>query len=74
MKKFTNILAVILIILGIVFLSYRGLTYTTSEEVIDIGNVQVTADTDKTIPFSPIAGGVCLALGIGLLVFNRMKR
>ncbi|HSX21069.1 MAG TPA: DUF3185 domain-containing protein [Gammaproteobacteria bacterium] len=74
MQKFINVLAVVLIIAGIVLLSYTGITYQTQEKVAQIGDVKITAETDKTIPFSPIAGGLCLALGIGLIVFNRMKR
>lgn len=74
MQKFINAISVILIIIGIVLLSYTGITYQTQEKVAQIGDVKITAETDKTIPFSPVAGGLCLAIGIGLLVFNRMKR
>lgn len=74
MNKFSNIIGIVLIIAGVLFLSYTGFTYNTQEQVAEIGNLKITAETKKTIPFSPIAGGICLVLGIGLILFNRSKR
>ena len=44
--------------------AYRGITYTSREKVIDIGPIQATADTQKTIPLSPLLGGLVLVGGI----------
>ncbi len=74
MKVFINIVAVILILFGILSLTYTGYTYTTQEKVAELGSLKVTAETEKTVPFSPVVGGICLALGIGLIIFNRVKR
>jgi len=74
MQKFINPIGIILIIAGVVLLSYTGMTYQTQEKVAQVGSLKITAETNKTIPFSPIAGGLCLVVGIGLLVFNRIKR
>jgi hypothetical protein len=53
-----------------VSLSYQGITYTTREKIIDLGPIQATKDTEKTIPFSPILGGVALAGGIALIIIG----
>jgi hypothetical protein len=62
------IFGIVLIILGAIGLGVQGITYTTREKVVDIGVLQVTADTQKTIPIPAIAGGVALAAGIAVVV------
>ena len=62
-----------LIILGIVALAYQGITYTSREKVIDIGPFHATAETEKTIPLSPLLGGLALVGGIVLVVVGAKK-
>jgi len=62
------IIGIVLIAFGVVALAYQGITYTNREKIIDIGPIQATQETEKTIPLSPILGGVALAGGI-VLVF-----
>jgi len=64
---------VALIVLGIVAFAYQGITYTSREKIIDIGPFQATADTQKTIPLSPLLGGLALAGGIVLVVVGAKK-
>ena len=65
------IIGIVLIALGVVALAYQGITYTSREKFIDIGPIQATHDTEKTIPLSPILGGVALAGGIALVIIGR---
>ena len=74
MKAFTNVLGVILIIFGIVSLGYQGITYTQREKVLQLGSLEVTADTEKTIYLSPLVGGASLAAGIFLVLIGRMRK
>jgi len=62
-----------LIVLAIVALAYQGITYTSREKIIDIGPFQATAETQKTIPLSPLLGGLALAGGIILVVVGAKK-
>ena len=62
------LIGIVLIILGVVALAYQGITYTSREKIIDIGPIHATADTKKTIPLSPILGGVALVGGIVLVI------
>ena len=64
---------IVLIVLGTLALAYEGITYTTREKIIDIGPIQASADTEKTIPLPPIAGGLAIAGGIILVVIGRKK-
>jgi len=71
--KSTAVLAIILIAIGIIAFAYQGITYTTRENVVDLGPLKVTADKTRTIPLPPILGGIALIGGIGLLVMTRKK-
>lgn len=72
MKTYT-IIAVFLIALGIAAFAWQGINFTTTEKVVDLGPIQMTADKTRTLPLPPIAGGICLVGGIFLLVMGRKK-
>ena len=55
-----TLVGIALVVLGIVAFAYQGITYTSREKVIDIGPIHATADTQKTIPLSPLVGGAAL--------------
>ena len=67
------LLAIILIAVGVVAFAYQGITYTTREKVVDLGPLQVTAEKTKTLPLTPIVGGIALVGGIVLLVMGNKK-
>jgi hypothetical protein len=68
-----TLVGIALILLGIVAFAYQGITYTSREKVIDIGPLHATADTQKTIPLSPLLGGLALVGGIVLVVVGAKK-
>jgi uncharacterized membrane protein len=67
------LVGIALIVLGIVAFAYQGITYTSREKIIDIGPIQATADTQKTIPLSPLLGGLVFAGGIVLVMVGAKK-
>lgn len=71
--KTSTIIAIILIIIGIVAFGYQGITYTTKEKVVDLGPLQMTAETTKTLPLPPIVGAITLVGGIVLLFAGTRK-
>jgi len=71
--KATLIVAIFLIAIGVVAFVYQGITYTTREKVVDIGPLQVTADTTRTLPLPPIIGAIALIGGIVVLVVGTRK-
>ena len=71
MKSTTTMIGIILILVGIVALAYQGFTYTKHEQVAQIGDLQVTANTEHTVYLPPILGGVSLVAGIVLIVVGR---
>ncbi len=67
------LLGIALIVLGVVAFAYQGITYTTRENVINLGPLQASVDTKKTIPLSPVLGGLALVGGIVLVVVGTKK-
>ena len=64
---------VVLVLLGAAALIWPKLSYTQRETLVDVGPVNVTADTQKSVPLSPILGGVLLAGGAVLIVVGARK-
>ena len=71
--KPAGIVGIILIVIGIIALAYGGFSYTKREKIIDAGPLQVSADREKTVPFPPILGGICLVGGIVLVLVGNRK-
>jgi uncharacterized membrane protein len=68
-----TLVGIALILLGIVAFAYQGISYTSREKVIDVGPLQASVDTKKTIPLSPLLGGLVLVGGIVLVVVGTKK-
>jgi len=67
------IIGIVLIVLGTIGLVVQGITYTTREKVVDVAGIQISAETQKTVPVPLIAGGVALAAGIAVVVVASRK-
>ena len=64
---------ILLIVLGIVALSYKSITYTKEEKIAEIGPFSATAEREKSIPLPPVLGGLALIAGAGMLVLGYRK-
>jgi uncharacterized membrane protein len=71
--KSITLVGIALILLGIVAFAYQGISYTSREKIIDVGPLQASVDTKKTIPLSPLLGGLVLIGGIVLVVIGTKK-
>lgn len=69
-----KVLGIILIVFGIVALAYGGFTYTKREKVLDVGPLQASVDHKKTVPLSPMAGGIALVAGLALVFVGARQR
>lgn len=68
-----KVLGVILIVLGILGFIFRAITYTTEEEIIDLGPVEATAKEEHTIPIPELASGAALVGGIVLVILGTRR-
>ena len=66
-------IGVVLVVLGAAALIWPKISYTQRETLVDVGPVNVTADTRKSVPLSPILGGVLLAGGVVVIVVGARK-
>ena len=73
MKSIT-LLGILLAVQGILALVYQGFNYTRQENVIDIGPIHATADTQEHVPLPPIVGGLALAAGAVLIAIGAKQK
>ena len=65
---------ILLVILGALALAYQGINYSRRKDVVDLGSIHVTTETQDRIPVPPVLGGLMLAGGIALLVVGFRKK
>ena len=68
-----QIVAILLIVVGLVSLIWGGLSWTREETVLDLGPIQATTRERETVPMPPILGGLLLAGGVALLLIKSKK-
>lgn len=68
-----TIVGLVLVVLGVLALVYQGIPYTTKEEVVNIGPIRATAETEKTLPIHPVFGALILGGGVLLVVMGSRK-
>ena len=69
-----KIAGIVLIVVGLAALAYGGFSYTKREKVLDLGPLQASTETRKTVPVPPIFGGVAVAAGVALLIAGSRRR
>jgi len=66
-----KVVAMVLIIVGLIGLSYGGVRWTQRETVVDLGSVDITREKTHSVPLPPLAGAVCLVAGVVLIASRR---
>jgi len=69
-----KLIGILLIVIGIVALAIGGISYIDREKVLDIGPLEATTETRKTIPLSPIAGIASIVAGVALVSVGARRR
>ena len=73
MKPIT-LVGIVLVVLGVLALAYQGINYNRQKTVMNVGPMQVSAETHERLPLPPILGGLALAGGVVLLVFGAKQK
>ncbi len=68
-----TIIGLICILSGIFVFAYPMMTYTQPEKIAEIGDVKITANTERTIVFPPVLGGALLVAGLVLVIVGSRK-
>ena len=64
-------IGIVLIVLGLCSVAWGGFTYKTRKKVLEIGPLEATREETHYIPVAPIAGGLIVVAGIGLLLARK---
>jgi drug/metabolite transporter (DMT)-like permease len=67
-------LGIVLGIIGLLMIIYTGFNYVTSEKVVDLGPIQINAEKNHPVQWSPIVGIVLLAGGIVLVLTDKKAK
>ncbi len=67
------LIGILLIAMGLAALIYGGITYSSQEQEVKVGPIEVTATTKKTIPLPPVVGGLAIAGGVVLLIVGSRR-
>ena len=65
---------IVLVVIGLIGLIWGGISWTDEKTLVDIGPIEAKAQEQKTIPITPIVGGIALVAGIVLLVVPGRRR
>lgn len=62
-----------LIVLGVLGFAVTGISYTTTETVMDVGPLEIEKEEERNLPITPLAAGGAVIVGIGLVVAGRRR-
>ena len=71
--KLASFIGILLIVLGVVALSYQGFTFWTTERAAEIGPFAIDVQKPHTIVFHPILGVIALIVGAMMLMADRRR-
>jgi hypothetical protein len=72
--KAITVTGILLVVLGALALVYQGFNYTRERNVVDVGPIHATVDTQEHVPLPPIVGGLALVAGAALLVIGAKQK
>jgi len=66
-------MAVILIVVGVVMIIFRGFNFQTEKKVVDLGPVQINKKENNWVGWPTYAGALAIAGGALLLIASKKK-
>jgi len=72
--KTAIVVGILLIALGIISLTYQGISYTHQKKVVDLGPIHATETVKERIPLPPILGGLALVGGVALVAVGSRRK
>jgi hypothetical protein len=72
--KPATIIGILLVVFGIIGYATGGLSFKHQKKDVDLGPVQISHQTQDTLPISPILSTIALVAGLGLVVVGTKSR
>jgi uncharacterized membrane protein YidH (DUF202 family) len=66
-------IGLIIIIIGLLMSLYTGFNYVTREKIVDIGDIEITADKNHKASWSPFIGIGVMAIGGVVFLYGKKK-
>jgi hypothetical protein len=63
----------VLLVIGLIITIFTGFSYFTREKVVDIGELEITANKRHNLSWSPLIGVVVMAVGAGVYLVGLKK-
>jgi hypothetical protein len=70
----SRLIGILLVVVGVIGLVFTGITFTRSEEVLEVGPLEVTAKEKERIPIPPVVAGIALVGGTVLIMKGRRRK
>ena len=70
----TKTLGTLLAVIGLIMVLYTGFNYVTTEELVDLGPIQLNVKKSHPVKWSPIVGAILLVGGVLVLISNKKNR
>lgn len=68
-----KIAGIILIVVGLLMLVFKNISFTKEEKIVDVGPLEINAKDKKTLDWPNYAGGIAVVAGVVLVVMDRKK-
>lgn len=66
-------LGIILVIIGLAMLIWRGISFTTEKEVVDLGPVEINKKEKKTFNWPLYGGAIVMVAGIVMVAADKRR-
>lgn len=66
-------LGIVLGIIGLLMIIYTGFNYVTTEKVVDIGPIEINAEKNHLVQWSPIVGVLLIAGGAAFIFMGKKQ-
>lgn len=64
---------IIIIVIGLAITLFTGFTYFTKEKIVDIGELEITANKRHTMDWSPLVGVGIMVAGVVVYLVGTKK-
>jgi hypothetical protein len=61
-------------IIGVLMIVYTGFNYVTTEKVVDLGPIEINAEKNHPVQWSPIVGVLLIVGGIAVVMLNKKNQ
>jgi hypothetical protein len=68
------LIGIVLIVAGGIGLALKGFSYTREDQILDIGPIEATAETQENVAIPVWISGIVLGLGVVILVAGARGR